>query len=374
MAERGWGGSVAAAIGGAAGAGAAQLGLAYGLGIIVWLPSSGAASDAAWVASLGWALWIPATSTVAGALFADRLGRPHRPSSDGPPNSTAGLATLLGRMTLAVAAAIGALVAVALLAVPARTATRADTFSPQTIAAGYAILGVLIGLVVAGWALSSPAVARNVVSTVAWVWLLGVAAVIDGVVSGRGPTGVPLAAWQMTAGTEDFWFRNFYWPGTALSLGSALVIGALSARSVARAPQARLGAAISGGVGPLLVAAAYLLAPPRLVGSQAEQVWAYLTAPYAVIAGAAGSVIAAALADADIRSHSARAGASGAVDARRRRAFPAQLSGAGSSSTGAGSAPGAMPTGLPPADPPAGLPPDTAAAGRTEPTVRRPGS
>jgi hypothetical protein len=308
MAVRGWGASIATAIGVAAGAGAAQLGLGYGLGIIAWLPSADGKSEAAWVASLAWAAWIAATSTVAGAICADRLSMPRTARSDGSTpsgaaagsvgaNSTALLATGLRRLALAVASALGGLVTVVLVAVPARTATRADTFSPQTIAAGYAVIGVMVGLLVAIWALSSPGVAKNVIATVGWLWLLAIVAVVDGVISGRGMAGAQLGVWQITSDSERFWFRNyFYWPGAALSLGSALLIGALAARTAARQPAARVGAAISGGVGPLLVAAAYFLAAPRLVGIQAEQVSAHLMAPYAVIAGLAGSVLVAAIA------------------------------------------------------------------------------
>lgn len=298
MAVRGWGGSVATAIGAAAGAGAAQLGLGYGLGIIVWLPSSDGASESTWVAGLAWALWIAATSTVAGAILADRLASPLPSGGDrDQPYSPAPFAAVLGRTALAVAAAIGALMTVALVAVPARAATRADTFSPQTIAAGYAVLGVLLGLAVAIWALSSRAVARNVIATGCWVWLLAVVAVVDGVLSGRGLTATQLGVWQITTDSERFWFRtHFYWPGAAFSLGSALVIGALAARPAARYSYTRVGAAISGGVGPLLVAAAYFLVAPRVVGIRAEQLSAHLMAPYAVIAGITGSAIAAALA------------------------------------------------------------------------------
>jgi hypothetical protein len=53
-----------------------------------------------------------------------------------------------------------------------------------------------------------------------------------------------------------------------------------------------VGIALSGAIGPLMVAAAYLLTAPRLVGVRANaQISAYLTAPYAVIAGLAGSVL-----------------------------------------------------------------------------------
>ncbi|MEV4627509.1 hypothetical protein AB0J90_14585 [Micromonospora sp. NPDC049523] len=300
MAVRGWGGSIAIAIGVAAGAGAAQLGLGYGLGIIAWLPSASGSSEASWVASLAWAAWIAATSTIAGAIAGQRIGAPEtaRPAGAGTPTpSGQTFAIGLWRIALALASAVGGLVTVALVAVPARAATRADSVSPQSIAAGYAVIGVMLGLVMATWALSSPAVAGNVIATSGWLWLLAVVSVVDGVLSGRGLGSAQLGVWQITSDSERFWFRDyFYWPGAALSLGSALLIGALAARTTARLPERRVGAVVSGVAGPLLVAAAYFLAAPRLVGIRAEQVSAHLAAPYAVIAGLAGSALVAALA------------------------------------------------------------------------------
>ena len=297
MAVRGWGGSIAAAIGIAACAGAAQLGLGYGLGIITWLPASDRVGEAAWAASLSWAAWIAATSTVAGAIGAQRLTE--AADADGDPPGAA----FLGRLSLVVAAAVGALVTVALVAVPARAAVRADTFSPQTIAAGYAVIGVLLGLVFATWALSSRAAAGNVIATVGWLWLLSVVSVTEGVVSGGDQPPAQLGVWQITSGSEAFWFRDYlYWPGAALSLGAAFVIGALVARRPARDPFHRVGAAVSGIAGPLVVAAAYFLAAPRLSGIRAEQVSAHLLAPYAVLAGLAGSVLVTTLAQRADRS------------------------------------------------------------------------
>lgn len=300
MAVRGWGGSVAIAIGVAAGAGAAQLGLGYGLGIIAWLPSASGTSEATWVASLAWAAWIAATSTVAGAIAAQRIGAPETArsaASRGPARPAQTLTTGLWRLALALASAVGGLVTVALVAVPARAATRADSVSPQSIAAGYAVIGVMLGLVMAIWSLSSPAVASNIIATSGWLWLLAIIAVVDGVLSGRGLASAQLGVWQITSDSERFWFRDyFYWPGAALSLGSALVIGALAARSTARLPERRVGTVVSGVAGPLLVAAAYFLAAPRLAGIRAEQVSAHLAAPYAVIAGLAGSALVAAMA------------------------------------------------------------------------------
>jgi len=288
MAVRGWGGSIATAIGIAAGASAAQLGLGYGLGIIAWLPSPNGANEATWVASLAWATWIAATSTIIGAICADRMSASIVDSRDT-------LSGMLARGALAAAAAVGALATVALVAVPAREAARADTFTPQTIAAGYAAIGVIVGLLVALWAVASRAVAANVIATASWLWLLAVVAVIDGVATGRGLGSAQLGVWQITSDADRFWFRNIYLPGAALTLGSALVIGALAAWPAAKRLEGRVGTAVSGGVGPLLVAAAYFLAAPTLVGIRAEQLSAHLLAPYAVIAGLAGSVLVTAI-------------------------------------------------------------------------------
>jgi hypothetical protein len=287
MARRGWGGSIATAIGVAAGAGAAQLGFGYGLGIIDWTAARGAgAGAAAWVASLAWASWITATSTIAGAVCARRTRRPDAHAPAGP-----------GAVVLAAAGALGALVAVLLVAAPARVASVPGVTAPQAVAAGYAGAGVLIGLLVAVWALRSPAAAANVIATVGWLWLLAVVAVVDGVLAGRGLTAAQLGIWQFSGDQAAFWIRGwFYWPGALLALGSALLIGALAARRAARSAEHRLGAAASGGAGPLLVALAYLLAVPGLTALGREQVSAHLVAPYAVVVGFAGSVLAAALA------------------------------------------------------------------------------
>ncbi|MEU8259618.1 hypothetical protein AB0C02_03210 [Micromonospora sp. NPDC048999] len=287
MARRGWGTSIAAALGVAAGTGAAQLGIGYGLGIINWAPAGAVRIEAAWVASLAWATWIAATSVVAGAVCVHRLQGGHAEDPGGP----------LRKLGLAVGATVGALITVLLVAVPARAARVPDTSAPQAVAAGYAAAGLLIGLLLATWALHTRAVATNLVATTGWLWLLAVVSVVDGVISGRGLTTAQLGIWQISADSERFWIRDyFYWPGALLSLGAALVIGALAARRTAQVPQWRVGTAASGAAGPFLVALAYLLAVPRLGSIAAEQLSAHLIAPYAVIAGVGGSVLVAALA------------------------------------------------------------------------------
>ncbi|WP_233512486.1 hypothetical protein [Micromonospora deserti] len=325
MARRGWGGSIATAAGVAAGAAAAQLGFGYGLGIINWAPAEAGAGTAAWVASLTWATWIAATSTVFGAVCAQRLqdrGPTAGPAGDDPsdvpatvsdPGTPAGTGASvpdageggagtpgggsLHRIALAVAAGLGALITVLLVAVPARVAVVPDASAPRNVAAAYASVGLLIGVLTAVWALHSRAAATNVIATVGWLWLLAVAAVVDGVLAGRGLTTAQLGIWQLSADDARFWIRDwFYWPGALLSLGSALVIGVLAARRAARHADRRVGATASGAAGPLLVAVAYLLAVPRLTAISPEQMSAHLIAPYAVIVGVGGSVLVATLA------------------------------------------------------------------------------
>src|SRR4051812_3386548 len=103
MAAKGWTAQVATAAGVAAGTGAAQLGLGYGLGVVQWpaVPTD----ESVWLGSLGWATWIAASATVFGAVIAGRLGR----VVGGP-----------WRFALAAAAAVGGLLTVALVAIPAR--------------------------------------------------------------------------------------------------------------------------------------------------------------------------------------------------------------------------------------------------------------
>jgi hypothetical protein len=297
MAARGWAGSVLTAIGAAAGAAAAQLGLGYGLGIIAWVPANEAASQSVWLASLAWVLWVGATSTVVGAIVADRLSA--RTALAHPPGRFSGLLDVAWRVVVALAAAIGALIVVPLVAVPARNAHRVDNFAPQVTAGGYAVVGVILGLLVAVAALSARAITANVIASASWLWALAVVAVIDEVRAGRGPGTAQLAIWQFT---QSGWWRELYVPGALLTLLVALLVGVLAAWPAGRRGDNRVGVAISGAVGPLLVAVAYFLAAPRLTGVPSEQKSAYLMAPYAVIAGLAGSVLVAAIGPKGLRA------------------------------------------------------------------------
>lgn len=300
MAGRGWGASIAVSVGVAAGAAAAQFGLGYGLGVISWVPGRGetATTDSAWLSGLAWTTWIAAIATVLGAVVADRRSAgeigaapPRSVGVDGPIAPPGVVATAAWRALLAVAAAIGATLTVALVLVPAHAAVRPGTSAPEVNAAGYAVVGVLFGVVVAICALAARAAATNVVWTAGLIWLLAVAAVVDGGLSGDRPS-VSLAVWPFGGGT--FFRQTWSLESAALMLGSALAIGTGAAWLAARRADSRIGIALSGALGPLTVTGAYLLTLPRLVGvneDAAAQVSAALIAPYAVIAGLAGSVL-----------------------------------------------------------------------------------
>ncbi len=278
MAETGWTAQVAAATGVAAGTGAAQLGLGYGLGVVQW--PAGPADTSVWLGSLGWATWIAASSTVFGAVVAGRLGR----AAGGP-----------WRFALAASAAVGALLTVALIALPARSAVRTDTFSPQTIAGGYAVIGVLIGLAIAYWAVVSRPVAANLIATAAWLWSLAAAAVLATIVWHR-PSATYLSSWQFVSpDTVDSRYGTISWPSAVLTLLAALVIGIIGALPAVRRGDLGVGAASSGAVGPLLVAAAFFVLAPQLTGTPGPLQSAYLIAPYAVLAGLAGSALTVSL-------------------------------------------------------------------------------
>jgi hypothetical protein len=283
MADKGWTKQTVAAAGVAAGAGAAQLGIGYGLGIVVW-PTTSTTGDIVWLSSLAWAVWIAAGSTVLGAVAALRL----RAASQVRPGA-------LVRLTLVMAAAVGAMLTVVLIALPARAAVRDDTFSPESIAAGYATVGVLLGLVIAWWAAASRPVAVNVLATSAWLWALAVVAVTTGLQDRLPATGVQLGNWRMTNLGDRFYYGVIHWPSAALAITAALLIGALAAWPAVRRGDRGLGAAASGAVGPLLVAAAYFTLAPQLTGARGMIESAFLITPYTVLAGLAGSAAVAAL-------------------------------------------------------------------------------
>jgi hypothetical protein len=163
------------------------------------------------------------------------------------------------------------------------------------VAVGYALVGLVAGTVVAFWAVSSAPVAANLLGTAAWLWALAIAGVVAGLVTNRD-LDTYLTSWQFAETHTPVRYGGIYWPSAVLTLVAAFVIGLILAWPAARRGNQGLGTATSGSVGPLLVAVAFLSLAPLLNESAGPLQSAYLIAPYAVLAGLAGSALAVSLA------------------------------------------------------------------------------
>jgi hypothetical protein len=306
MARRGWGRSIFIAALAAAGAGAAQLGLGYGLDILVWTPPAKDGADAAWAAGLTWTVWAAATSVVIGAAIGERVG-----GSVHSGRTARGAA----RVAIALAAAIGGLITIPLVAVPTQRMGDLDTFAPHLLAGVHAAAGVLLGLIMAMIAVTSRAIAANVFVTTGFLWVIAIVAVN----TSHGGEVTQLGIWKFTS--EGPIWHQFYIPGALLMLGGALMIGGLAAFPAAGRGEGRFGVTISGVSGPILVAAAYALAAPRLGHATFEQLSAYYTSPYMIVAGLLGSALVGAVGAAPRRPDPVPAGTAGP-----QPAVPAQAS------------------------------------------------
>jgi hypothetical protein len=175
-----------------------------------------------------------------------------------------------------------------LVAVPTERVEIVDTFAPDLLAGIYAGAGVVVGLVLAAAALASRAVAANILATAVFVWSVAVVARSTGDADAEV---TQLGIWKFTE-QGPVW-KSFYVPGALLMLGGALLIGGLAALPSAGRGANRLGVTISGLAGPAVVAAAYALATPRPGHATFEQLSAFYTAPYMVVAGVVGSGLVA---------------------------------------------------------------------------------
>jgi hypothetical protein len=282
MARRGWLRSIIAAVLASSASAAIQLGLGYGLNIIVWAPEDAASTRGAWWAALAWTTWVAATSVVIGAVVGDRYGG----------RGGSGMFLRAGRrLVMALAATIGGLLSVPLVAIPARGAEVVDNYAPEILAGVFAAVGVVLGLVVSLLALFARAIATNVILTTIWLWVLATVVVVDGLTAGRSIPFAQLGVWKFTEG-GPVW-RSVYIPGALLMLGAALLIGGLAAFPAAGRADSRVGVVASGAFGPLMVAVAYVLASPRAGEAPVEMTSAFTVAPYLVIAGLAGSLLVA---------------------------------------------------------------------------------
>ncbi|MEV4638254.1 hypothetical protein AB0J80_12965 [Actinoplanes sp. NPDC049548] len=280
MAFRTWAKLLSATLGVGVLAGASQLGLAYGLGIVRLTRVLDVTTRDQWTAQLAWVAWFPMTAAVVGALASTGFLRRWAPEVRG------GTGT---ELALAFAAAIGAAVVVPLTMQPARTAQIAGV-NPVVVIAICSGLGALVG-VFAAWAALAQAVARwSLVTLGAAIWALALVSVSPSLAPGD-----PLPAVRL--GVFDAGFLSpAVTQRTALATMPALALlaGAALGWAARRRELPTLTIALAGLPGPALLTISYLIAGPG-AGADRYQVVPYWAAMTATGAGVLGSVLAAVL-------------------------------------------------------------------------------
>jgi hypothetical protein len=300
MAFRSWVRLLGTTLGVGALAGACQLGLAYGLGIVRLTRVVDVTTRDQWTAQLAWVTWFAMVAAVVGALVGSWLlpawgpsGATTAPSTTGaedgdgaarPPVLGAGTIIALG-----VAAGIGAAVVVPLTMQPARTAQIAGV-NPVVVIAICATLGAVVGIFAACAAVAQPVSRWNLVAVSIAVWVIAIVSVAPSL----APSD-PLPAVRLGVFDADFLSSSttqrtalFTMPALALLAGAAL---GWRAR---RQERPVLTIALAGLPGPALLTLAYLIAGPGS-GTERYQIVPYWAAMTATGAGVLGSVLAAVL-------------------------------------------------------------------------------
>ncbi|MCD0444406.1 hypothetical protein LO763_12315 [Glycomyces sp. A-F 0318] len=269
----------------------AQLGLAYGFGLLSWADAAPGAADPVldfrWNANLAWVAWFSAASCVVGGLASGAIGSRA---------ARLGVATRVGAV---LAGAAGAFTVGPLVALSAEQGAGFTAFPLEPLAA--AGIGAAVGFALALIGLSSRSVAVNVGASAALVWLLAVLSVFWDVGDRVSPVH-ELAVWGSWAGPDTVLGRRVFSIAIPFVVGSALigvVVAAVARRSNITSSGYRIAAA-SGIAGPLIVTAAHLVAGLTQADS-AESMSVLLVGPYAAIAGLLGSLIVCALPKAGVQ-------------------------------------------------------------------------
>jgi hypothetical protein len=256
-------------------AGASQLGLAYGLGIVRLTRVLELTARDQWTAQLAWVAWFAMSAAVIGGM----AGRSHLPSRSGPGT----------RLVTAVAAVVGAAVVAPLTMQPARTAQVAGV-QPVFVIGVCAALGAVAGLFAAYAALSRQVARWSFTAMGAAVWLIAIVSVAPSMAPGKDLPAVRLGVIDAAFLDDSVTQRTALFTMPALALIGGVALG-WAAR---RRDFSTLTIALSGLAGPALLTAAYLVAGPGSGddGYQAVPYWAAMTAAGA---GVLGSVLAAVL-------------------------------------------------------------------------------
>jgi hypothetical protein len=258
MAAAIWRSTLGTAMGTGVLAGAGQLGVAYGLGILRWDTDF---ASTAWHWQLTWLVLFAAIAVITGAAAGRwRAARPGKP---------AGLPV---RLAVTLTAALGAAIMIPLVLHPAHAAHVSEPGSPGLTAVIATGAGLVLGVVAAVVVLSVPAVAGNVVVTATWLWLAALGSAVWTI--GRG--GAWGAARPGLGPASGAWIP-------LLLLGVPALI-ALVVAAVARfggSPRSHV--AVSGAAGPALLAIAYVVGAPGGGAQTTSYRYALLSVAVAVV-------------------------------------------------------------------------------------------
>ena len=237
---------------------AAQLGLGSGLGLLDWHTPGGYGSALAWVA------FIFTAATLGGVFVARRRVAGARAALGARPGLAArsgALRVVLRRAGVAIASGTGALVALPLVWLPVRAGV-AGVDNPAGTVIGSAVGAVAMGVVFALAALAAGPVAAGLAASALWLWVAALASVTLAVVEG-GPAGARLGVIEAPTAPSDWWSGPY--PMIGLYATLALTVALTASRL--GAPRRQI--ALSGLVGPALLASAYAVAGSGAAGTGA---------------------------------------------------------------------------------------------------------
>lgn len=273
---------------------AAQLGAGDALGIIAW---DGPHDAATWRALLTWLAFSYAVAVLAGAIVghgsarfataAQESAQSERDRSSRASRRRQGTGQgAASRVVASVLAAGGAAAAIGLAWLPARDVTPPMNVDPGLVVSLTAGAGVVVGLVLALVSLAARPVGAGLAATVAWLWLVAIAAAVAGLAQ-----GAPYAAPRLGVPDAPSLLVATEWTGPRVMIIMAVLVGATVAGVARWRGAARLGAALAGFGGPAVVASAYLVAGAGERGG--PQYEPYFAALLATGAGLVASVLVA---------------------------------------------------------------------------------
>jgi hypothetical protein len=256
-------------------AGASQLGLAYGLGILRMTRVVEITARDQWTAQLSWVAWIAMTAAVVGGMAA----RSRLPRQSGPG----------ARIVAAVAAALGGAVVVPLTMQPARTAHVAGVH-PVFVIGVCAGLGAVAGGFAAYAAISRAVTRWGLITVGVAIWLVAITSVLPPMTPGASLPAARLGVFDAAVLDPSVTRRTALLTMPAL----ALICGAVLGWAARRRSMSTVVIALAGLPGPALLTLAYLIAGPG-DGEDRYQAVPYWAAMTAAGAGVLGSVLTAVL-------------------------------------------------------------------------------